>query len=522
MIRVLIVEDETIIRQGIRSLIHWGAMDCQVVGECTNGLEAVSFLKETKVDIVITDIKMPGMDGLELCKHVYENYPSIQTIILTAYSEFTYAQTALKLRVHNYVIKTKFVKELPPAIEETVQYIKNLEQANSIQNRDHMKSLIFSGILDGSIAEPSKISYWLGQYNLDLENYFIVLSEMIFPGQFSGKTPDIARSMEAFKNFHDLAFQKYHCFSMWLQGNFLLNIIDFQEGTPSENMQSVVMVCNDVLSTVKNFMPFKLNMAISQHHQDVSELILAYREAHTALNRSLNENILSIFTAQGNEETGSELPDIYSTVDLLLKYYLDKETESAFAVLEQIVGQYKKSNQDLDRIKIEALLLTSVFFRKLTDNDINLENADRLEQACSQNIIKCRSLNAMQGIFQDLLESLSKIEVNVCSNTNYLVQMVNNIIREQYHTTLKLEDIAQTLHVNSSYLSRLYKKETGTSVITALNQFRIKKAKELLRSSQYRVSEVGALVGIEDPSYFTNVFTKYEGISPKEYKSNIR
>lgn len=522
MIRVLIVEDETIIRQGIRSLIHWGAMGCQVVGECTNGLEAVSFLKETKVDIVITDIKMPGMDGLELCRHIYNEYPFIQVIILTAYSEFIYAQTAIKLRVHNYVVKTNFVKELPPVIEETVQYIQHLQQENSAQARDHMKSLIFSSILDGSITDSTKISYWLSQYHLELENYFLVLSEIIFPTQTSGKTPDTSRSMDAFKNFHDLAFQKYRCFSMWLQGNFLLSLICFDNDAIAENMQSIVVVCNDVLSTVKNFMPFKLNMALSQHHQYASELIHAYREAHTALNHSLNDNTLNIYTGKENEGPSSELPNIYDMAEQLLKYLLNKETHHTEETLNQVIEMYKKSNQDLDRIKIEALLLNSVLFRKLTDNDINLENADRLEQICSQEIIKCRSLNALQGILHEMLESVEKLDINICANSNYLVQMVNNIIREQYHTILKLEDIAQALHVNSSYLSRLYKKESGTSIITALNRFRINKAKELLRSGQYRVSEVGALVGIDDPSYFANVFTKYEGISPKEYKSNIR
>lgn len=521
MMRVLIVEDETILRQGIISLINWEALECQVVGECTNGNDAVHFLSESQVDIVITDIKMPGMDGLQLSEHIKKHYPNVQIILLTAYSSFSYAQTAIKLGVHNYIVKTNFVKELPAAVEETVDYIKKYGQANSVQNRDHMKSLVFSGILDGSISSPSKVSYWLSQYNLALTDYYVVLSEMIQPNMLDGPAPNMNKNMEIFKNFHDLAFQKFHCFSVWLQGGFLLNIISFDSGTPAENLQSIVVICNDVLSTVKNFMPFKLNMSISQHHDDPHDLVSAYQEAHASLSRILNENTLNLYSGEEQESTNAELPNVYSAADMLLSFLLSKDINHLDQYLNELIAEYQNSVQSLDKLKIEILLLVSIFFRKLTDNDINLDNADHLEQECNQRILQCRSLNALLAVLRTLFRDVNQMEVNICANSNYLVQMVNSIIREQYQTSIKLEDMAQILHVNSSYLSRLYKKETGNSIITALNKYRIKKAKELLKNNEYRVSEVGMMVGIEDPAYFANVFTKYAGISPKSYKGEF-
>lgn len=161
--------------------------------------------------------------------------------------------------------------------------------------------------------------------------------------------------------------------------------------------------------------------------------------------------------------------------------------------LKELFADYQNSVQNLDKMKIEILLLVSIFFRKLTDNDVNLDNADRLEQETVQRIIKCRSLNALLSVLQLLFRDVKQMGVTICANKNYLVQMANSIIRGQYKNSIKLEDIAQELHVNSSYLSRLYKKETGNSIITALNKYRIKKAKELLKSDEYRVSEVWVL-----------------------------
>lgn len=322
MMHILIVEDETILRQGIISLINWESLECQVAGECSNGKDAVEFLLKNHVDIVISDIKMPVMDGLQLCEHIQKHYPGVQILLLTAYSDFTYAQAAIKLGVSNYILKTDFMKELPLAVEKTVAYIKKHEQINSTQNRNQMKSLAFTGILDGSISSPSKVSYWLSQYDLKLSSYFVLLSEIIQPNLLDGPTPNIPQNMQVFKNFHDLAFQKFHFFSVWVFGSFLLNIVCFDERTPAENLQALVVVCNDVLSTVKNFMPFKLNMAISQYHRSPQELINAYQEAHSSLSGILNENTLNLYSEKAETAPACKLPDVYQATDILLNHLL--------------------------------------------------------------------------------------------------------------------------------------------------------------------------------------------------------
>ena len=133
------------------------------------------------------------------------------------------------------------------------------------------------------------------------------------------------------------------------------------------------------------------------------------------------------------------------------------------------------------------------------------------------------TLKTIKNFIADICaEIFSHIDSSRIKRINPLISQVDNFIKENYASLINLDDIASHLRVNSSYLSRLYKKETGDSLVTAINKYRVEKAKEFLSSGKYLVSEVGAIVGIEDPAYFTKVFTKYAGISPKQLRQHLR
>ena len=116
MYKVMIVDDEPIIKQGLLCFVNWESLDCEVICDAQNGIDAIEKLALHSVDIVLTDVKMPGMNGLELSKFIYENYPSVKVIILTAFSDFSYAQTAIKYNVLDFVIKTNPTEKIPDAI----------------------------------------------------------------------------------------------------------------------------------------------------------------------------------------------------------------------------------------------------------------------------------------------------------------------------------------------------------------------------------------------------------------------
>lgn len=155
MVKVLIVDDERNIREGIQKLIDWESLKCEVIGACVNGVSALEFIEKNEVDMVVTDIKMPVMDGLELSKHIRDEYPDIKVIILTAYSEFDMAKKAITFNVTDFIIKNDFMDELPKAVEKNVTAItaKREEKKESTADEIHSDDRYFISILKSLVTD---------------------------------------------------------------------------------------------------------------------------------------------------------------------------------------------------------------------------------------------------------------------------------------------------------------------------------------------------------------------------------
>ncbi|GAA0181339.1 hypothetical protein SH2C18_38850 [Clostridium sediminicola] len=517
MINVLIVEDEIILRQGILSLINWGKLDCSIIGECSNGLDALEVLKNNKVDLIITDIRMPIMSGLELCENIYNNYPHTQIIILSAFSDFTYAQEAIKYNVIDYIVKSQFVKELPDAVEKARKIIYEYQTSNNnlheTQDMEKLKPILIKNILlDPSNNYIQNKQLW-EMFGTDYDNYYIVLTEI---GCFQ-KPEEVQKIQNSIKQFYNLSFQEFNNVSVWLDSNYLLCIIGFPKDNTGKNSQLLIETCNQMLSTISNFTPFKVNIGISSKHTDKNKLKTSYKEASHALNNILNENSVSIYESHPNVISASSLPDSLKTASKFTEYIYSKDRASYLSYLGETLKNYQHSIADFNQIKTKVLITISRCCRSISEKDINIDSIDSIEKNINERILVCKSLNQLYSLLIQFYDDIVKLNIP-SSNYNYLVHKVNSYIKEHYNSPIKLDDIAGYLHVNSSYLSRLYKQQVGDSIITVLNKYRIEKAKELLKNENYLVSEVGALVGIKDPAYFTSVFTKYTGISPKNYK----
>ena len=522
MIKVLIVEDEIVLRQGIVSLINWASLGCEVVGDCSNGNEAVSFLNAYPVDLVITDIKMPGMDGLELASHISKLYPETAVILLSAYSDFEYAQKAIRCGIYNYVLKNNFVKDLPPAITAAVKRMAQTRQRlatpGGIENQVRIKPVVIRGILDGTISDEEEIRQWISYCRINLNYFFVVWAEIDNSEQadFTRKPVNVSSSVQ---RFFDLAFKDYSHLCIALSDNTLFSLINFDSDEESPHLRSLVMVCNEILSTVKNYMTFDCNIGVSAQHSRPCDVKTAGEEAQYALGRVFMNTSISLYQDVADMALGGKTPNLQRHSETILNDIAMHDTEALSTHIHEIFAELCGTIDDLEKLRIETMLLVSICLRRLTENNIHVANNGSLEQNITARIMQCQSINSISRVVERAFLDIVKLDISAPTHVNHLVVQVNNFIKENYNLPIRLDDISNLLHVNSSYLSRLYKKETGDSIITALNKYRIGKAKELLKSGEHLVSEVGYMVGIEDPAYFANVFTKYTGISPKNYKA---
>lgn len=520
MIQVLIVEDEKIIRQGIITLINWESLGCKIVGDCSNGVDALSFLKQNKVDLVITDIIMPQSSGLELCQAIHTHYPHIKMLILSSHPDFSYAQEALRYGVSAYIIKTNFIKELPLAITKLCKEIEEERESSKLaifkeDDLEQIKTMLLESILYTKSIDPKKTSQLISLLGQDLNHYYILFSDLEYM-----KSPNAEENYYAsMLNFYNMAFQDLWHISFWRDSHSIISIVNFQEENYDISLQQLVMQTNKILSTVNNYTSFQLNISVSRGHSSLQELRTAYEETISNLSNLDMENYLTVSQELSSTLDLSTIPSKKEIVKKILSLIRSKELDPLDTYIAELFTYYHHASKRLEQIKIDLLIIMSHCLRVVAEEDVTNEPLENFEERVNTNILQSSSLSGLLKIVTTMIQELNTLTHTSQPHYNTLVLCVNNYIKENYASCIKLNDIAQELHVNSSYLSRLYKSQTGTSIITTLNNYRINQAKELLDTGNYLVSEVACLVGIDDPAYFTNVFTKHVGISPKNYKS---
>lgn len=521
MIQTIIIEDETILRQGIISLIDWNSMGCEIIGDFSNGIAALEFAEKHKIDLIVTDIQMPLLNGLELAKTIKELSPSTKIIILTAYADFEYTKTAIQLNISDYVLKSNFVNELPEAIIRVKNMIEKEQEESGRQpdaSSDSLKYIIAAGILDNAILDPKEIKNWAANFLEPFTDYYVLQAE-IHSLDFSSFTNTDEPTLHAITNFFCLAFKNYHFLSFWLAKHSYAIIVCFNQSTESDNLKKLVITCNKILSTVNEHMNFHVNIGISGQHKDITELKNAHKEALDSLSYTYHNDNLSIYVSDTDKKPFS--PACIDIEFLSNQFFLGvterkiKETELIF---NNIILEIRKEQFELEQVKIMALLITSSFFRKLNKN-MPLTNIELIERSITKQVLCCHSLHSVFMVIKNILKDSETWEFSTFASPNHLVNQVNEYITQNYKKPIKVSEIANCLHINSSYISRLYKKITNDSIINALNKYRISKAKDLLKNNNYMVWEIGSMVGIEDPAYFTMVFTKYEGVSPTVYRN---
>ncbi|MGI6084736.1 MAG: response regulator transcription factor [Acetivibrionales bacterium] len=531
MYNVMIVDDESVIRKGLQCFVDWSALDCLIVCEATNGIEAIECLENYDIDIVIADIKMPGLDGLELSKYININYPDIKTIILTAFADFSYAQSAIKYNVVDFVIKTNPSERIPEAVnkakdliiqeKEKEKHLKLLESKLK-ENSSEISEKFVNDIINGIVFDPELIDEKLKQNGIHLDNYFLIVFEISNPSFDSNENPEEQNKfISSVKNFLQLAFKNHRHYTFVMSKNILYTLVSFENLNPSVCTQSLLITCNEVLAMLDSFVKFTISIGISNMHSSGNEISLAYNEAlEASASNFYQRNSVSVYSSLAGTPRDSITIQIHEYHDAIVNNIKYGHTKTALEGINELFEKFRKNKEPIEQIKVSNMLLCSLCFRLLANISPDMENIEINEADIYKQIQQCRSIQSLLNILTSVINSISRLIIENKKQYSLIVREVNTYLHENYNKNISLQSLADHVHVNSSYLSRLFKKETGMSIIDTLNKLRIEKAKQLLMNPKTKIFEVASEVGIDDPTYFTHVFVKYTGISPKEYRGS--
>ncbi len=518
MYQVILVDDEFYVRKSIQNRVDWGKLDCEIIAEADNGVRALELINEFKPDIVLVDIMMPEMDGLELIRLARMISPDTQFAILSGYDDFLYTKEAIKLKVTDYIKKPVDVAELERAIKEMIRLIEanSLERQRYTELEDQAKDLTELKIeralneVSGSAEAASTL-----QELLDDGTYaWMVL--------YNSAPPESASVQDQFK----LAIKRY------LRDTYPQKCYAAANEADANEIRILIAASSSerVEQAAKNLFRF-LNSQASTDQQ--ARFSLAYSQPapvdglHDQYSDALWTLKAKIFNPQKGIQPSRRLraprQDEISTVLSLLENIKRIIAARQFNKLDHILDQlFSDKLITSPQVLEDALFYLYGFFREYALRyNVKLPEEYTLKMTGSHALLQYDSLQSVKEQVGSLLHLF------VCEgcpiDDEHITSQVKKYIEENYSEKISLKSIAGLFYLNASYLSSLFKQKTGVNLNKYIETIRIDRAKALLGSLEdATVNDIAGMIGYADPNYFTKAFKKRTGKTPVEYKASNR
>jgi Response regulator containing CheY-like receiver domain and AraC-type DNA-binding domain len=509
MIRLMIVEDEPAIQNGIRELITSLNMPIEIVGCCFNGKTALEALDPLKPDIILTDIRMPVMNGLELIKNTIEIRQNSEFIILSGYSDFEYARTAMKYGVTQYLLKPSNSDEFRAVLEEAC---RNAEEKKKEGVRRHLAGILFCN--DGTAALASVLP----------ETYPYHYLVILCLGAFSTNSIDYIKPDASYWNADCLErhinrkmADSGECFAIDSKAaNEKIVFLSVQD----KSVLHIKKFINEMTSYVKaSGMP--LTAVISELFTAVDHL----EEIHHDIRIILNNRILigkSRVIIQDEVETEPHYIAIDNQQRLNIQHILEKEDFQALAKEFSLLADcWRRDNipQIICEFSVKYLIseICGRFqvLQKQYSLDLTLSKVEH--EICSSTSFEGFE-SGIIGIMNELGRAVWNNKVNL--NVNEVVEQLYEYIREHYTEAFSYEEFAKRFGYHSNYISNTFTNSKGISPNKLITNLRIEKAKELLINYSYPLKEISGMIGYNDVFYFSRIFKESVGVSPKHYREN--
>lgn len=516
MYRVLIVDDEQIIRIGIESIIDWERENMKVHALCANGEEALVSMENCTVDILITDIKMPLMNGIQLMNKALELNPMLKVILLSSYSDFEYVREGLKLGAVDYLLKAPLKPEDLRAVllrcismlnEECKKEaeLNHYQQGACYRERKSIEQEIKRLIVQEQV--PLSSTDWAPVW-LELR-YDCVYLMLDRAGELRENDGDLHVQL-LLEDLQKLFYERMdEGIAMLLpESSMFLVFSENAEDTPFR------------LRLWKQSVEAELGISTSigcRTVQGISRILDGFADSRMACQKRFFEGLGGIHLWEApNEGWGTAITSQHEpeTPDKKSFYEIISNQESVFSTVEYVLKLWRSGGSDPEQVKKEACeLLSGAYYLQADAASLLPERLDLLRRT--------ETLDQMASLLARDLEEIGKPiipRLDDNGNGRKLIMKALEYIADHYTENLTLKSVADTVHVSKSYFSLLFKKKTGRNFVDYLIELRIREAKRLLAESDERIYSVAEASGFNDGRYFSKLFKKMTGLTPMEYR----
>ncbi len=536
MLKIMIVDDEFYFREAIKISLPWNELGFEICGEAKNGRDALEKVEAYKPEIIIVDINMPIMDGLEFVQHLREKNNDIKIIILTGHSEFNYARQAVKLEVFNYLLKPVDEEEL----KKTLLDLKNIIEKEVIiktemdrlkqQVRESiplLKDKFLNELLRGNLSKKDSGTIKRMEYlkvNSSSDYYLAVTIELDTDDEWDDDDKQLWKF--AVSNIADeILSEKYEFDRCYDNDDRICIIIGTKNNGDKKNFLSGLECKLEwIRSLVAKYMDFSVTIGVGETRNDLFDVYDSYKESIVALKNkvTVGKNKVILYSSVAEPGIKVNLFSVEQRSQLLMSMRLANEKE-VDACITQIFDRMRCENIHYELLYVICIELISVCYEFIIEIGASLEEIfpDKQFSIIGRLQLK-KSINEMEEwIRQIYRHTLETIKRNKSSKASIMIGDVKKYIRENYHNyELGIDEIAKNLFINYAHLCFIFKRDTGVTINEYLTEFRIRKAKELFDRGNTLVLDVAGKVGYADANYFGKCFKKYYGIPPSKYLEN--
>jgi two-component system response regulator YesN len=526
--KILLVDDEAIVREGIKERIDWDELGLICVGDCENGLEAMEAVEQLQPDIIVTDINMPFVDGLELTRYVVNHSPLTKIIILTGYDDFSYAQQAIKLKVHDFILKPITSAEMRKVLEKVKLEIDDDRQVHG--DFDRLKKQLNESLplLKERFLERLVTSMVPAREREERLRYFKI---QLIGKWFMSLIVDVDHFPDGYASWDKelLRFAVFNVIQEVLESeaestmfrNRDEKIIVILAGEQEQLYDKVQRIAESIRQLIQRYFKFTVTIGIGHGCGSLTELPQAYTSALAAVQYRFllgTNRVISIMDMEGYRAVNEKKPQDW---DHLVISCIKTGTEAELKhTIEKVIEHYRTAFPAIKQCYIHIQKLIIAIIRAL--NELGLKEEDIFGENMNPitYIYEFQTLEQVETwLFSHCRDAIRKVVENGNDYCNQQVRAAEEYLKQNFADEgLSLNELCKHVHMSTSYFSSVFKSRTGKTFVEYLTAVRMDKAKELLKMTSLKTYEIALQSGYQDPNYFSMLFKKYSGDTPTEYR----
>lgn len=492
MIPIIIVEDEFLVRVGLKSLVDWNSYGFYIAGDASNGQEGFALYQKHHPYLIITDIRMSPVSGLEMMHKIRSMDPDVKFIIISAYNDFSYAQQAISYGVELYLSKSTFKNQ---DLAQILPKIHASYKSKYGETKDVAASVLLG--FDAAfpdIAHPEAISRQLKKDRLHTGPRYILAS------RFDRSEPP-ACGLQMHKTILQNLLERAQIpFQLYTRKDFLLCLCQTKEEL------LLMQLSREAHDTLLNYTLSPCFFGISSMLEQNQQLFRAVSESCLACNEFILDKTVPcrIFSVHSTVLDYDNLNLDISMEELMSSVFSSRREETLF-VLEKIMFSCRNYRS------LERAIFTVLF------SFIEYDNSDTLSSLLER-FLKKDDLTRIILSLRDWIYSLPFNTLPTGGSANEYVEAVVNYIKRHLEDPLSIQSLAEMIHLSPNYLGKIFYQNTGAFISQYITSLRMNRACDLLRQTDLPINTVGAMVGISNPHYFSRLFRDTFGTSPSKYR----